>query len=1133
MTLEFMSPLPSIRFNFAFALLLLIGLVACPTTVPITLAVDAFTASEQSLPAGGGTVRLEWNVTGAQSLKIEPDIGVVTGSSIDVVVTKTTTFTLTAIAANGTTLSKNLEITVAATPVAVAVINSFTATPNSLAFGGGKVKLEWAVGNAQSLKIEPGVGTVTGTSADVTVTNTTKFTLTATDAAGGVISKDVDVIVAPAPAGAPKINSFVATPNALTAAGMVKLEWNVTGADTISIDQGVGTVTGTSTTVNVAASKTFKLTATNAVTSVNATVTVTVGTAAKVVTGQINGWNRGSRTLKVMSQSYPTPATLGTGTVSATGSFSVSLADPRSLNDSLSTTFPPAAGCNNPQYAVTPADTKGTTANFEVYNNTVKTGNLSLASSLSQMGPSIPLGEILAVYYFVDRDVKINGLCNSSSGTSSGFNFALDLKEGWNLIWIEGKANNIADVRNTALPSKVQWLLQLQASRVSISPSISSLKIGESTTFTATAYDDANTAIPNATYAWGTSNPNVASITQSGVVTAKSNGQFTVSVYANGANASTGTITVAGLEARGGTLNTGSATLGTAFALRSLDSSNQPPNTDLSVTIRGPAGWNGGQAFATTYPKGKERFWTALENVAPVTGSYTASVNGGSVSFSIDASRKLEPISNIVIGDGYTASNLSATWTLPSGVSDVAADSRLFDKSTSSYMSDPSSYLYSTTSNSWYLQTPLDMTHQNEVQVNLLNWSTYSAMPAQFNVSRASKAIDFKPSIKSLSFNGAPTAGNLRLIIYGRFFANGASVKFGSVSSSSVSVDSSEQITTIVPTGTVGTVDLTVSTAAGTSSVSASTKFSYFAVTEYDTNASSRLLAGANGVIWFIERGYQQTTIGKIQNGQLTRYAMPTNWSGDYISDFTVGPDGQLWLVYNSYYSSTEGNLVKFDPSSNTFGTPFLAPSTGGTNLVSMITTGPDQKIWITYANTNKIAKLNPSDGSLIAEYALPISGGVSSAGEMIAGPNNTVWFTDANSAKVAKVTTAGVVTFFSTSGSSAYGITNGADGNIWVGGGTDVMRFTSEGTLTKFSTVPTNSYYGGIAVGNRLVKGSDNKFWFGSSTLGRMDSSGASIAVGVMDTTGYYGTAVEDLVADTNGKIWYSRNGKIGVLTP
>jgi IPT/TIG domain len=1132
MTLKFMSLFPSVRFHAFFALLLLIGLVACPTTVPITLAVDAFSASEQALPAGGGTVKLEWNVTGAQSLKIEPGIGLVTGSSIEVAVTKTTKFTLTAVAANGTILSKDLEVTVAATPVATAVINSFTATPNSLAFGGGKVKLEWDVGNAQSLKIEPGVGTVTGNSADVTVTNTTKFTLTATDAAGGIVSKDVDVTVAPAPAGAPKINSFVATPNALTAAGTVKLEWNVTGADTISIDQGVGTVTGTNTTVSVAASKTFKLTATNAVTSVNATVTVTVGPTAKVVTGQINGWNRGSRTLKVTSQSYPTAVTLGTGTVGANGSFSVSLADPRSLNDNLSASFPPAAGCNNPQYAVTPADTKGATANFEVYNNTVKTGNLSLASSLFQMGPSFPLGETVAIYYFVDRDVKVNGLCNSSSGTSSGFNFALDLKEGWNLIWIEGKANNIADVRNTALPSNVQWLLQLQASRVTISPSISSLKIGESTTFTATAYDDAGAAIPNATYSWYVNNTNVASITPSGVVTAKSNGQFMVSVYANGANASTGTITVAGLEARGGTLNTGSATLGTAFALRSLDNGNQPPSTDLSITIRGPAGWNGGQAFATTYPKGKERFWTALEDVAPVTGSYTASVNGGSVSFSIDASSKLEPVSNIVIGDGYTASNLSATWTLPGGASDVAADSRLFDKSTSSYMSDASPYYY-TTSNSWYLQTPLDMTHQNEVQVNLLNWSTYSAMPAQFNVSRASKAIDFKPSIRSLSFNGAPTAGNLRLIIYGRFFANGASVKFGNAASSSVSVDNSGQITAIVPAGTVGTVDVTVSTTAGTTAVDANSKFSYFAITEYDTNASSRLLAGANGVIWFIERGYQQTTIGKIQNGLVSRYALPTNWSGDYISDFTVGPDGKLWLVYNSYYSSTDGNLVKFDPSSNTFGTPFSAPSTGGTNVVSMITTGPDQKIWITYPNANKIAKLNPSDGSLIAEYTLPITGGVSSAGEMIAGPNNTVWFTDANSARVAKVTTAGVVTFFSTSGSYAYGITNGADGNIWVAGGTDVMRFTPEGTLTKFSTVPTNSYNGGIAVGNRLVKGSDNKFWFGSSTLGRMDSSGASIAVGVTDTNGYYGASVEDMVADSNGKIWYSRNGKIGALTP
>ena len=44
--------------------------------------------------------------------------------------------------------------------------------------------------------------------------------------------------------GAPVILSFSATPASLAAAGQAMLRWQVTGADSLSIDKGVGTVTG-------------------------------------------------------------------------------------------------------------------------------------------------------------------------------------------------------------------------------------------------------------------------------------------------------------------------------------------------------------------------------------------------------------------------------------------------------------------------------------------------------------------------------------------------------------------------------------------------------------------------------------------------------------------------------------------------------------------------------------------------------------------------------------------------------------------------------------------------------------------------------------------------------------------------
>jgi C1A family cysteine protease len=74
----------------------------------------------------------------------------------------------------------------------------------------------------------------------------------------------------------PKINSFTATPNALTKAGTVTLEWNVTDASSLSISPNVGVVTGSSKTVNVTVSTTFELTAQNSSGTDKKTVSVTV-----------------------------------------------------------------------------------------------------------------------------------------------------------------------------------------------------------------------------------------------------------------------------------------------------------------------------------------------------------------------------------------------------------------------------------------------------------------------------------------------------------------------------------------------------------------------------------------------------------------------------------------------------------------------------------------------------------------------------------------------------------------------------------------------------------------------------------------------------------------------------------------
>lgn len=87
----------------------------------------------------------------------------------------------------------------------------------------------------------------------------------------------LDQLMPTSGASAPVIASFVASPATITAGSSTTLSWSVSGANTISIDNGVGTISG-ATSVNVApaSTTTYHLTATNGSGTVTASATVTV-----------------------------------------------------------------------------------------------------------------------------------------------------------------------------------------------------------------------------------------------------------------------------------------------------------------------------------------------------------------------------------------------------------------------------------------------------------------------------------------------------------------------------------------------------------------------------------------------------------------------------------------------------------------------------------------------------------------------------------------------------------------------------------------------------------------------------------------------------------------------------------------
>ncbi len=82
----------------------------------------------------------------------------------------------------------------------------------------------------------------------------------------------------------PVVNAFTATPASIEAGGTSQLAWIVTGATSLSLDQGIGAVTGAGRAVSPAVTTTYTLTARNADGSATASATVTVTPASPGLT---------------------------------------------------------------------------------------------------------------------------------------------------------------------------------------------------------------------------------------------------------------------------------------------------------------------------------------------------------------------------------------------------------------------------------------------------------------------------------------------------------------------------------------------------------------------------------------------------------------------------------------------------------------------------------------------------------------------------------------------------------------------------------------------------------------------------------------------------------------------------------
>ncbi len=131
----------------------------------------------------------------------------------------------------------------AAPQAARPTVNHFYANPASISEG-NSCTLNWRVAGADTVTIGHALGTVPATgSCTVNPDETTVYELTATNRSGVTVADTMVTVSTKQPAAdMPVINHFESTPNSVMPGGIATLVWDVTGASSVSIDQGIGAV---------------------------------------------------------------------------------------------------------------------------------------------------------------------------------------------------------------------------------------------------------------------------------------------------------------------------------------------------------------------------------------------------------------------------------------------------------------------------------------------------------------------------------------------------------------------------------------------------------------------------------------------------------------------------------------------------------------------------------------------------------------------------------------------------------------------------------------------------------------------------------------------------------------------------
>ncbi|MBM3864046.1 MAG: lamin tail domain-containing protein, partial [Verrucomicrobia bacterium] len=257
-------------------------------TQPAASTIDGGNTASMSVAALGGQLSYQW-YQGAAGTTTTP-VGTNSATLVTPALNATSSFWVRVSNPYGSVDSTAAVVTVntvaqpplITTQPASSTIQSGATTVLTVGADGQGQSLTFAWYQGASGNTSVPVGTNSASFTTPALTQTTSYWVRVTSAGGSVDSSAATVTVeTPVPSAV--IASFTASPTTIDAGGSSTLSWSVTGAASLSINNGVGNVTGsTSTSVSPTSTTTYTLTATNSANeSVTATVTVTVNTTTE------------------------------------------------------------------------------------------------------------------------------------------------------------------------------------------------------------------------------------------------------------------------------------------------------------------------------------------------------------------------------------------------------------------------------------------------------------------------------------------------------------------------------------------------------------------------------------------------------------------------------------------------------------------------------------------------------------------------------------------------------------------------------------------------------------------------------------------------------------------------------------